>query len=120
MTTQNVIGATSAIPQVLVSKQIESSQTTQLTAAASTSLRILSASLCNTSGSPVVVSVNVVKNGSSAATSNRVISGYSLAAGDTTILSELVGLGLGPGDFISTVADTASAVTLVISGLVFS
>jgi len=120
MTTQNIIGGTSALPQVLVSKAIESSETTQYTGPANQAVRILGATLCNTSGSSVNVSVSLVKSGGSAGTANRLLKTYPLAAGDTTIISELVGQAVGPGDFISTLAATASVVALVISGIVFA
>lgn len=53
---------------------------------------------------------------------HKVISGYSLAAGDTISqedgLAVLKGLMLGPGDFINVNAGVGSAVDVVLSGTV--
>ncbi len=120
MATQNVMAATSAIPQVLVSKQIENIETTQLTGPANSAVKIAKATLANPTGSAVTVSLSVVKSGGTGGAANRVIAGYSLAAGDSTVLSEIEGHFLGPGDFVSAIAGAVSAVTLVISGVVLS
>jgi hypothetical protein len=110
----------SALPNVLVSQQLAATETTQYTGPASSAVKLAAASLCNTSGSAVTVSLSVLKSGQTADGTHRVISSYSLAAGDSTVLSELEGHFLGPGDFISAIAGTASAVTFVLSGVVFS
>jgi hypothetical protein len=87
-------------------------------------VKVQTASLCNVSGSAVTVSVSVVASGGTAGATNRVISGYSLAAGDTIShedgLSVLKELRLGPGDFISVNAGTSSAVDCVLTGEVIS
>ncbi|WP_260932128.1 hypothetical protein [Mycolicibacterium llatzerense] len=117
---QNLMASTSALPQVLVSQQVASSETTQYTGPASSAVKIASAVLTNTTGSPVTVSLSLVKSGGTAGSANRVLSAYSLGAGDSTVVSELSGQFLGPGDFISALAGTASAVSFVMSGVVFS
>lgn len=118
---QNLLApATSALPSVLVSKQLENTATTQYTGPAASAVKIAKAILCNTTGVSVTVSLSVVKATGTAGTANRILSAYPLAAGDTTTISELEGLFLGPGDFISTTAGAATAVTLVLSGVVFS
>jgi hypothetical protein len=120
MPATSLMDATLAVPQVLVSQQLASSETTQYTAAALNWVKIASAVLTNTSGSAVTVSISVVKTGGTAGAANRVLSAYSLAAGDSTSLTELAGVFLGPGDFISALAGTATAVAFVVSGVVFS
>ena len=117
---QNLMGATTALPQVLVSQQLAASETTQYTCPAASSAKIGSATLTNTSASAVTVSLSVCKSGQTADGTHRVIAGYSVAAGDSTVLSELVGVYLGPGDFISALAGTPSAVTFVASGVIFA
>lgn len=117
---QNLMAATSGLPQVLVSQQLAATETTQYTGPASSAVKIATASLTNTSGSAVTVSVSVLKTGQTADGTHRVLSGYSLAAGDSTVLNELAGVFLGPGDFISAIAGAATSVTLVVSGVVFS
>lgn len=118
---QNLLApATSALPSVLVSKQLEATATTQYTTPAATSVKIAKAILCNTTGSSATISLSVVKALGTAGATNRIISAYALAAGDTTVLTEIEGLFLGPGDFISTTAGTAAAITFVLSAVVFS
>jgi hypothetical protein len=107
-------------PQVLVAQHLANSETTVYTVVASTSVILAGATLTNTSASAVTVSVSVVKTGGSAASSNRVLSGLSIAAGDSVLLHELSLHVLGPGDKISAIASTASTVAFVLSGYVTS
>lgn len=116
---QNIMVATSALPAVLVSQQMANTETIYYTASAATSVKIVAASVCNTSGGAVTVSVSLIKTGGTAGNTNRVAS-FSLAAGDSSVLSELVGAFLGPGDFISAIASAATSVALVFSGVVYS
>jgi hypothetical protein len=118
--TQNLMDATSALPQVLVTSQLTTSEATYYTGPANSAVKISSARLTSTSGSAVTVSISLVKTGGTAGNSNRVLSSYSLAAGDGTDLPELKDAFLGPGDFISAIASSATSVTLVVSGVVFS
>ncbi len=120
MPTQNLMNATSALPQVLVAQQLASSETTQYTGPANSAVKVSSARLTNVTGSAVTVSLSLVKTGGTAGNANRVLSAYSLIAGDGIDLPELTGAFLGPGDFISTVASAATSVTFVLSGVVFS
>ena len=120
MATQNLFGASSGLPQVLVSHWLAASETTQYTGPANSSVRIFGARLTNTTGSAVTVSISVVKSGDTAGPSNRVLSSYSLAAGDSIVLDELKDLFLGPDDFVSAIASAATAVAFVMSGVVFS
>lgn len=120
MATQNLMDATSGLPKVLVSQFLANSETTQYTGPANSSVKISSARLTNTSGSAVTVSISLVKTGGTAGNSNRVLAGYSLAAGDGIDLPELAGAFLGPADFVSAIASTGSAVALVLTGVVFS
>jgi hypothetical protein len=120
MSTQNLMAATSSLPQVLVSQQLAAAETAQYTCPANSAVKVASAVLTNNTGSAVTVSVSVLKSGQTADGTHRVLSGYSLAAGDSTVLSELAGVFLGPGDFVSAIASAATSVTLVMSGVVFS
>jgi hypothetical protein len=87
------------------------------TPAAKTAAIIDTASLCNHTVSPVIVTVTITPAGGSAFT---VLSAYSLAAGDTItaadVLSALAGLKLGPGDSIGVNAGAATSVDFVASG----
>ncbi|MEU6582735.1 hypothetical protein [Nocardia sp. NPDC046763] len=116
----DVLHAATISPLVLQSGQLgTTADATIYTAAASTSVKITTAVVCNTTGSAATVSVGVCKAGQTAGAANRVVSGYSLAAGDSLSLSAyLNGAMLGPGDFITAYAGTASAVNLIITGIV--
>lgn len=104
MTATSVIDSTLATPQVLVSQALAVSESAQYTTAAANWVKIGSATLTNTGTSSCPVALSVVKSGGTAGASNRVLSPQvapSLAPGDSTIVNELVGVFLGPGDFIS-------------------
>lgn len=120
MATQNLIGATSNLPGVLVSQQLAAAETTQYTCPANSAVKVATATLANTSGSSVTVAISVVKSGGTAGNANRAVPTFTLAAGDSTVVNELVGALLGPGDLISTLAGTASAVAFVLTGTVSS
>jgi hypothetical protein len=124
---QNLLVATSNLPQVLVSKFVENGETTQYTcpsgtAAQMSAARIATVTLCNTSATAVPVTVSVGKAGATVpVTAGRILSAYSLAAGDSIRLVELNGAMLGPGDVITASATgTGSQVCLVITGAVSS
>src|ERR1700704_648408 len=113
---------------VLVSQQLAATETTQYTAPATVGgnplkmVTIKSATLTNTTVSTVTVSLSVLKVGQTADGTHRIMSSFALAGGDSLLdgVKELVGVCLGPGDFVSAIAGTASAVTLVITGAVLS
>ncbi len=122
---QNLLTATSNLPQVLVSKLMESGETTQYqcpsgTAAQMSAVKIATATLCNTSAAAVTVSVSVLKSGIVDAAKGRILSNYSLAAGDSIRLVELNGALLGPGDVISATTSVLNTVAFVLTGTVSS
>lgn len=116
----NLMAATNALPQVLVSTRIAATETTQYTTPASTSVKIANVTLTNTVGANITVSVSLVKSSGTAGADNRVLFAYPLVVGDSTVLNELVGHVLGPGDFISAIASSATSVVFTMSGVVFS
>ena len=119
MAGQNVIVAASISPQVLVSQQLTTSEAAVYTCAASTSVKVAQASLCNITASAVTVFLSIVKTGGTMGDgTHRIISGLTLAANDTLSLDVIRGAMLGPGDVIAAYAGTATAVDLVISGTV--
>jgi hypothetical protein len=105
----------SSAPKVFTaSKFIENSQTTQYTvASALKGTRIDEIIVSNRSGSPATLIVNVVPNGGSAATSNELFPLKTFAAGETYTYPPIW---LGPGEFISTLAGTASALVMHMAG----
>lgn len=106
---------TITVKNIIPRKQAENSQTTQYTASNCKAV-IDKFTATNTTGSPVTISVNLVPTGGSASAANTVVSGKSIQAGETYNFPELVGQVLEAGGFISTIAGTASALTLSSSG----
>lgn len=94
--------------------------TTIYTVPALSAVKIASGLLCNTGISTVVVSVSVVPSGGTVDGTHKVVHNYSLAAGATTPLPELVGGMYDAGAFISVNVAGAGAVTYLLTGAVSS
>jgi len=102
--------------KVLVpAKYAESSQTTQYTATGLTAI-IDKFTATNISGSAATISVNLITVAGSAGNTNLITKTKTLAASEVYTFPELVGQVLGAGDFISTIAGTASAINIRVSG----
>ena len=97
-------------------KQVENVQTTQYTAANNITTIIDKFTMTNVTGGGVTVTVNIVRSGLVADTYNIIVSAKSIGAGETYIFPEIVGQILNPGDYISTIAGTASALNMRVSG----
>lgn len=100
--------------ELIPAKYAENTQTTQFIAQAPTSIDKFT--ITNTSASVVKFSANVVLASTTAGASNLIIKEKTVAAGDTYVCPELVGHNLEVGSFISTLADTASALVIRASG----
>ncbi|KAB7752871.1 hypothetical protein [Mycolicibacterium mucogenicum] len=111
------IKTATAITPVTLQGQLSTAETTFYTAAVGKALKVSTATLTNTTASPVTVSLSIVKSGGSAGGANRIRSGLSLAA--NTSIDVQLGV-LNEGDFISAIAGTAAAVTFAITGFEFS
>jgi hypothetical protein len=120
MATPNLTAITTVTPGVLASLQLASGEQTIYTVGASKAAKLAKLVLANTTGTAVTVSVSVVPSGGTADATHRVVSGYSLAAGDSTTVSEVEGMWLGAGSLLSVAASAAPAVDAVLSGLEFS
>jgi hypothetical protein len=96
------------------SKFIEDAQTTQYTSTNVTSI-IDAAIIFNDTGGAITVDVHLVNSAGTAGTSNLFIS-RSINAGDNYKCPEITGQVLKNGQFISTIAGTASSLTLRVSG----
>lgn len=98
--------------------------TTVHTVAASTREKLATFSLTNVGAAAVTVSVSLVPSGGTVDGTHRVLSGYSLTAGDTIshedVLAALKGVMLPAGAFISVNAATAAAINWTASGSVSS
>ena len=96
-------------------KQLENAQTSQYTA---TNVRAIidKATITNTSGSNVTVSVNLVTVSGSAGASNLIIDTRTIVPDECYLCPELVGQVLEAGGFISTIAGAGTSLTMRVSG----
>lgn len=102
--------------KVLVpAKTVEATQTTQYTATGVTTI-IDKFTATNYSVSAATISVNLVTVSGSAGNTNIITKTKTLQASEVYTFPELVGQVLNPGDFISTIAGTASAINMRVSG----
>ena len=96
-------------------KNVENTQTTQYTATGVTAI-IDKFTATNYSGSAATISVNLVTVSGSAGDLNLITKTKTLQASEVYTFPELVGQVLGVGDFISTIAGTATAINMRVSG----
>lgn len=106
---------TVTVKSIIPAKQAENVQTTQYTALNATTI-IDKMTATNITAANVRLSVNLVALGDSATASNLIISARAIAPNETYVCTELAGHVLESGGFISTLADTASALTISASG----
>ena len=90
---------TVTVKNLVPSKDVANSQTTQYTA-----------------NGVATISVNLVGNAGSAGNSNLITKTKTLQPSEVYTFPELVGQVLNPGDFISTIAGTATAINMRVSG----
>ena len=96
-------------------KTVEATQTTQYIANGVTTI-IDKFTATNYSGSSATISVNLITATGTASDDNLIVKQRTLAASETYIFPELVGQILPSGGFISTLAGTASAINMRVSG----
>ena len=102
--------------KVLVpAKIVEGTQTTQYTANGLTAI-IDKFTATNYSASAATISVNLVTTSGSAGNANLITKTKTLQPAEVYTFPELVGQVLNPGDFISTIAGTATAINMRVSG----
>ena len=102
--------------KVLVpAKTAEDAQTTQYTAAGVTAI-IDKFTATNYSATAATISVNLVTAAGSASNDNLIVKTKTLQPSETYTFPELVGHVLAPSGFISTIAGTASAINIRVSG----
>lgn len=70
----------------------------------------------NTTGVAATLTVKLVQNGGAASAANTIVASKTMQPNETYTFPELVGHVLAPGDFISTLAGTAAAITIRASG----
>jgi hypothetical protein len=102
--------------KVLVpAKIVENSQTTQYTATGVTAI-IDKFTATNYSATAATISVNLVTVTGSSGNLNLITKTKTLQPAEVYTFPELVGQVLGIGDFISTIAGTATAINMRVSG----
>ena len=106
---------TVTVKNLVPGKSVEDVQTTQYTAVNVTTI-IDKFTATNYSGSAAAISVNLVTNAGSAGNVNLITKTKTLQPSEVYTFPELVGQVLNPGDFISTLAGTASAINMRVSG----
>lgn len=106
---------TVTVKNIIPRKQAESSETTQYTATGVTTI-IDKFTVTNTTAGVVAITVKLIASGGGASAANTIISAKGIAAGETYTAPELVGQVLAPGGFISTLAGSATSLTISASG----
>jgi len=100
---------------LIPAKEAEGTQTAQYTAVNCRAI-IDKFTATNTSGSNATISVNLIPNAGTAGDDNLIVDAQSIAPGETYTFPELVGQVLESGNFISTIASAANAITIRASG----
>lgn len=102
------------VKNLIPSKFVENTQTTQFTATTATTIDKFT--VTNQSAATAHFSCNLVVSAGAASSSNLILKEKSILAGETYVCPELVGHSLESGGFISTLADTASTLVIRVSG----
>ena len=110
---------TVTVSNIVPSKIAENTQVTQYTSTNVTTI-IDKFTATNYSATAATLSINLVTLGGSAGNLNLVTKTKSLQPAEVYTFPEIVGQVLNNGDFISTIAGTASAINIRASGRVVS
>lgn len=106
---------TVSVKALVPAKIVEGTQTTQYTANGLTTI-IDKFTATNYSASAATISVNLVTTSGTAGNLNLITKTKTLQPAEVYTFPELVGQVLNPGDFISTIAGTATAINMRVSG----
>ena len=110
---------TVTVTNLIRAKTAENSQTVQYTSSDGKTI-IDKFTVTNTGSSDANFSVNLVPSSSSASNSNLILDARAIAPGETYLCGELIAQVLEAGDFISTLASAAGALTIKASGRVIT
>jgi len=105
-------------PANLCNSTLTASAATYVTASGTSNIVIKSAVFTNTDASARTITVHRVASGGSATTGNRVITAFSLSAGQAYVAPELTNMVLAPGETLQALASSASVVNIQVSGLI--
>lgn len=103
------------VVNIIPRKQAEAVQTTQYTSSNCKTV-IDKFTVTNTNTSVITFSVNLVASGGSAGSSNLILQSKSIQPGECYTCPELIGQSLEAGGFISTLAGSATSLTISASG----
>jgi hypothetical protein len=103
------------VKNIVPAKTVEATQTTQYTATNVTTI-IDKFTATNYSATAATISVNLVTLAGSAGNDNLITKTKTLQPSEVYTFPELVGQVLNAGSFISTIAGTASAINMRVSG----
>jgi hypothetical protein len=105
--------------KILASSRVAaaSTDTTIYTVPAATATKIATAVLCNTGSTAARISVSVVPASGTVDGTHLVVSSYSLPAGDSMTVQELISAFLNAGAFISLNVSLAATVTYLLTGV---
>ena len=106
---------TVTVTVLIPAKIAEAAQTTQYTSTGVTTL-IDKFTATNYSAVPATISVNLVTTSGSAGNLNLITKTKTLQAAEVYTFPEIVGQALAAGDFISTIAGTATSINIRASG----
>lgn len=120
MANPSYLALTTMFGQILYSGQLSTTSATSIyTVPASTTVKLSTMTVCNTSGSAVTVTVSLLKSGDTADGTHQVIAAYSLGAGDTLSLKDYIGGAmLATAEAVSVTAGTAAVLDVVLTGAV--
>lgn len=104
-----------SVKVLIPAKIAESAQTSQYTATNVTAL-IDKFTATNYSAGAETISVNLVTSAGTAGNGNLIVKTKSLQPAETYTFPELVGSAIASGGFISTIASSATAITIRASG----
>jgi hypothetical protein len=100
------------IPKAINAQSLTTSAVAYYTVPSGTQSTIANLSLSNTSASPVSVTVYNVPSAGSAGTGNILVPAYSLAAGQSYVPPQAIGLTMAPGATLQALAATGAVVNI--------
>lgn len=117
MANPNLMTATSGLASVLAEAQLGTGNS-DFTVASGKAWKVTDGTVCNVSAAPCTVTVSLLS--SSGGTARKVISAYTLMAGDTLDLGPYLPQMLPEGAIIRASAGTATSLDLFIVGIILS
>jgi hypothetical protein len=104
--------------QRLYQGQPGTSVATLYTVPASTDVKVTEVVLCNVTGADATVTLSAVPSGNTAGVTNRLVDTLPVAAHETAVIS--LSTYLTTGDFLAALQGTSGAVTVTVSGELYS